>query len=187
MPAGLPGPCGSLVTMESVASALERLRDLAASPAVSRLATAFADAGFELALVGGPVRDAFLGRPVNDLDFTTDARPDDILRLVTPISDARWDVGRDFGTIAARIGGQTMEITTYRADSYDGATRKPTVEFGETLGDDLVRRDFTVNAMALRLPAIVLVDPWGGVEDLLASRIRTPGLPRSRSATIRCA
>lgn len=177
MPAGLPGPCGSLVTMESVASALERLRDLAASPAVSRLATAFADAGFELALVGGPVRDAFLGRPVNDLDFTTDARPDDILRLVTPISDARWDVGRDFGTIAARIGGQTMEITTYRADSYDGATRKPTVEFGETLDDDLVRRDFTVNAMALRLPAIVLVDPWGGVEDLLASRIRTPGAP----------
>lgn len=163
--------------MESVASALQRLSDLAASPAVSRVAHAFADAGFELALVGGPVRDAFLGRPVNDLDFTTDARPDDILRLVTPISDARWDVGREFGTIAARIAGQTMEITTYRADSYDGATRKPTVEFGETLDDDLVRRDFTVNAMALRLPSIVLVDPWGGVEDLLAGRIRTPSAP----------
>jgi poly(A) polymerase len=163
--------------MESVASALQRLGDLATSAPVARLARAFADAGHELALVGGPVRDAFLGRQVNDLDFTTDAHPDDILRLVTPISDARWDVGREFGTIAARIGGRTMEITTYRADSYDGATRKPIVEFGTTLDDDLVRRDFTINAMALRLPGIVLVDPWGGVEDLLASRIRTPGSP----------
>jgi len=163
--------------MESVASALQRLGDLATSAPVARLARVFADAGHELALVGGPVRDAFLGRQVNDLDFTTDAHPDDILRLVTPISDARWDVGREFGTIAARIGGRTMEITTYRADSYDGATRKPTVEFGTTLDDDLVRRDFTINAMALRLPGIVLVDPWGGVEDLLSSRIRTPGSP----------
>jgi poly(A) polymerase len=163
--------------MESVASALQRLGALAASPSVARVAEAFALAGRELALVGGPVRDAFLGREVNDLDFTTDAHPDEILRLVAPISDTHWDVGREFGTIAARIGGTTMEITTYRADSYDGATRKPTVEFGDRLEDDLVRRDFTINAMALRLPGIVLVDPWGGVEDLLASRIRTPGAP----------
>ncbi len=163
--------------MESVASALQRLGALAVSPPVARVAEAFAAAGRELALVGGPVRDAFLGRDVNDLDFTTDAHPDEILRLVAPLSDAHWDVGREFGTIAARIDGTTMEITTYRADSYDGATRKPTVEFGTRLEHDLVRRDFTINAMALRLPGIVLVDPWGGVEDLLASRIRTPGAP----------
>ena len=167
----------SLVTMESVATAIQRLGELAESPPVSTLASAFSAAGFELALVGGPVRDAFLGRQVNDLDFTTNARPDDILRIVTPISDAQWDVGRDFGTIAARIGRVTVEITTYRADSYDGETRKPTVAFGDSIEDDLVRRDFTVNAMALRLPERVLVDPWGGVEDLLASRITTPGAP----------
>ncbi|MGV8881393.1 MAG: CCA tRNA nucleotidyltransferase [Rhodoglobus sp.] len=163
--------------MESVATAIQRLGELAESPPVSTLASAFSAAGFELALVGGPVRDAFLGRQVNDLDFTTNARPDDILRIVTPISDAQWDVGRDFGTIAARIGRVTVEITTYRADSYDGETRKPTVAFGDSIEDDLVRRDFTVNAMALRLPERVLVDPWGGVEDLLASRITTPGAP----------
>lgn len=167
----------SLGTMESVASAIKRLGELAEAPPVSTLAAAFAAAGFELALVGGPVRDAFLGRAVNDLDFTTNARPDDILSIVTPISDAQWDVGRDFGTIAARIGRVTVEITTYRADSYDGETRKPIVAFGDSIEDDLVRRDFTVNAMALRLPERVLVDPWGGVEDLLAARITTPGAP----------
>ena len=163
--------------MESVATAIQRLGELAESPPVSTLASAFSAAGFELALVGGPVRDAFLGREVNDLDFTTNALPDDILRIVTPISDAQWDVGREFGTIAARIGRVTVEITTYRADSYDGETRKPTVAFGDSIEDDLVRRDFTVNAMALRLPERVLVDPWGGVEDLLAARITTPGAP----------
>ena len=163
--------------MESVATAIQRLGELAESPPVSTLASAFSAAGFELALVGGPVRDAFLGREVNDLDFTTNALPDDILRIVTPISDAQWDVGREFGTIAARIGRVTVEITTYRADSYDGETRKPTVAFGDSIEDDLVRRDFTVNAMALRLPELVLVDPWGGVEDLLAARITTPGAP----------
>ena len=163
--------------MESVASAVQRLSELAATPAVSRLALAFEAAGHELALVGGPVRDAFLGRPVNDLDFTTSAMPDDILRIVTPISDAQWDIGRDFGTIGARIGAETVEITTYRADSYDGETRKPTVEFGDSLEADLTRRDFTVNAMALRLPSQVLVDPSGGMDDLLARRIATPASP----------
>jgi poly(A) polymerase len=163
--------------MESVASAVQRLSELAATPEVSRLAAAFEAAGHELALVGGPIRDAFLGRPVNDLDFTTSAMPDDILRIVTPISDAQWDIGRDFGTIGARIGAETVEITTYRADSYDGETRKPTVEFGDSLEADLTRRDFTVNAMALRLPSQVLVDPSGGMDDLIALRIATPASP----------
>ena len=167
----------SLCTMDSVASALKRLGDLAASAPIARLATAFAAAGHELALVGGPVRDAFLDRAINDLDFTTNASPDQILAIVKPISSARWDIGRDFGTIGARILGEKVEITTYRADSYNGVTRKPTVEFGDTLEGDLVRRDFTVNAMALRLPELVLVDPSGGVDDLLARRIRTPGSP----------
>ena len=163
--------------MESVASAVQRLARLATSPGVSRLAAAFEAEGHEIALVGGPVRDAFLGRPVSDLDFTTDALPDEILRIVTPISDAQWDIGRAFGTIGARIGGETFEITTYRADSYDGTTRKPEVAFGDSLEADLTRRDFTVNAMALRLPGQVLVDPSGGMEDLLARRLTTPSSP----------
>jgi poly(A) polymerase len=164
--------------MLNMAEGVERLGALAESPVVATLARAFADAGRELAIVGGPVRDALLGREVNDLDFTTDAKPDDILAIVAPISSAHWDVGRDFGTIGARISGEQVEITTYRADSYDGVTRKPTVEFGDTLEGDLVRRDFTVNSMALRIPSCVLVDPTGGVEDLLAHRLRTPIEPR---------
>ncbi|MDN3311283.1 CCA tRNA nucleotidyltransferase [Microbacterium oryzae] len=164
--------------MLNMAAGLARLGDLAASPVVASLARAFADAGFDLAVVGGPVRDALLGRRTHDLDFTTDARPDDILRIVTPISSAQWDIGRAFGTIGARVRGEQVEITTYRADSYDGETRKPTVEFGDTLEDDLTRRDFTVNAMALRVPAVTLVDPTGGVEDLVAGVLRTPVDPR---------
>ncbi|MEV8213552.1 CCA tRNA nucleotidyltransferase [Leifsonia sp. NPDC077715] len=164
--------------MQSVAESLERLGDLARTPSVARLADAFAAAGHELALVGGPVRDALLGRPVHDLDFTTDARPDDILRIVSPIADAVWDVGRQFGTIGARLGDDTVEITTYRSDSYDGTTRKPEVEFGDTLEGDLMRRDFTVNALALRLPEVRLVDPSGGVEDLIAGVLRTPSTPQ---------
>ena len=154
--------------MESVASAIARLADLAASPAVSRLASAFEAAGHELALVGGPVRDTFLGRAVHDLDFATDALPDEILAIVTPIADAHWDIGRAFGTIGARLGSDTVEITTYRSDQYDGESRKPEVAFGTSLEADLTRRDFTVNAMALRLPGQVLVDPSGGLDDLLA-------------------
>jgi poly(A) polymerase len=163
--------------MDSVASAIARLDALAVSPVVSRLANAFADAGYELALVGGPVRDAFLGRSVSDLDFTTDARPDDILKIVKPLSETQWDMGREFGTIGALVMGEPVEITTYRADAYDGETRKPVVEFGDTLEADLTRRDFSVNAMAMRLPERVLVDPSGGMEDLLAARLRTPGAP----------
>ncbi len=165
----------SLTIMDDVASALERLENLANSEPIVVLAKAFAAAGQELALVGGPVRDAFLGRPVTDLDFTTSASPDEIVAILKPLCDALWEIGREFGTIGARIRGEKVEITTYRADSYDGETRKPTVEFGDTLEGDLVRRDFTINSMALRLPQRVLVDPSGGVDDLLARRLTTPG------------
>ena len=165
----------SWCVMDDVSSAVQRLGRLAGSPRIARHATAFADAGHELALVGGPVRDAFLGRPVNDLDLTTDADPDRILAIVTPLAEATWDVGRQFGTIAAKVDGEVVEITTYRSDAYDGETRKPVVEFGDSREGDLVRRDFTVNAMALRLPQQVLVDPSGGVEHLLAGRLETPG------------
>ncbi|MEV8267612.1 CCA tRNA nucleotidyltransferase [Microbacterium sp. NPDC076911] len=160
--------------MLNMAEGVARLGALADSPVVSTLARAFDAAGFELAIVGGPVRDALLGRATNDLDFTTNARPDDILRIVTPVSTTQWDIGRAFGTIGAKVLGEQVEITTYRADSYDGVTRKPTVEFGDNLDGDLVRRDFTVNAMALRVPAQTLIDPTGGVEDLLGERLRTP-------------
>jgi poly(A) polymerase len=165
--------------MLNMAEGMARLSALAESRVVATVARAFADVGHELSIVGGPVRDAILGRPTHDLDFTTDARPDDILRIVTPISTAQWDIGRAFGTIGARIAGEQVEITTYRADSYDGVTRKPTVAFGDTLEDDLVRRDFTVNAMALRVPGPTLVDPNGGVEDLLRGVLRTPTDPHT--------
>src|SRR6478735_11117865 len=144
---------------------------------VGELATAFADAGHELALVGGPVRDAFLGRSTADLDFATSARPDETERLLAAWTRATWDVGREFGTIGARRGDVVVEVTTYRADAYDGETRKPVVAFGDSLDDDLVRRDFTVNAMALRLPDLTFVDPHGGLVDLDAGLLRTPSPP----------
>lgn len=163
--------------MVSMAEGLGRLASLAESPIVAELSAAFERAGFELAIVGGPVRDALLDRVTHDLDFATNARPDDILRIVKPISTAQWDIGRAFGTIGARVRGEQVEITTYRADAYDGATRKPVVEFGDKLEDDLLRRDFTVNAMALRVPGPQLVDPTSGVEDLLSQILRTPVAP----------
>ncbi|MFB4349872.1 CCA tRNA nucleotidyltransferase [Microbacterium sp. CR_7] len=164
--------------MLNMADGLARLGALAENPVVRTLADAFAAAGFDLAVVGGPVRDAILGRETHDLDFTTNAQPDDILRIVTPVSTAQWDIGRAFGTIGARVQGEQVEITTYRADSYDGVTRKPTVEFGDTIDGDLIRRDFTVNAMALQVPAVKLIDPTGGVEDLVAGVLRTPADPQ---------
>jgi poly(A) polymerase len=130
-----------------------------------------------LALVGGPVRDAFLGRRAPDLDFTTTATPDQILEIIHGLVDAHWDIGREFGTIGARIGDDQIEITTYRADKYQSDSRKPEVAFGKDLTEDLLRRDFTVNAMALRLPEKVFVDPFNGLRDLMDGVIRTPGKP----------
>lgn len=160
--------------MQEVAKALSNLADNTQQPVVNLLAEAFSSAGYELALVGGPVRDALLGKRSFDLDFTTSARADEILKVVKPLASAIWDVGREFGTIAAEIDSERVEITTYRADSYDPTTRKPTVEFGDNLEDDLKRRDFTINSMALRLPERVFVDPHGGLRDLQLKTLRTP-------------
>jgi poly(A) polymerase len=161
----------------SVAEAVERLDALAATRPLVRLSAAFSAAGRELALVGGPVRDAFLDRPLTDLDLATDALPDDALAILAPLASTTWEIGREFGTVGALIDGQRVEVTTYRADAYDGATRKPVVAFGDDLEADLRRRDFTVNAMALRLPERVLVDPHGGLDDLLAGVLDTPAAP----------
>lgn len=149
------------------------------APVVDELGERFAAAGFALALVGGSVRDALLARLGHDLDFTTDARPDDIVGVLEGWADAMWDVGREFGTIAARRGDYELEITTYRSEAYDPESRKPAVEYGDSLDGDLVRRDFTVNAMALTLPGHTFVDPHGGLIDLAAGRLRTPGTPES--------
>ncbi|MBM6403492.1 CCA tRNA nucleotidyltransferase [Phycicoccus sp. CSK15P-2] len=146
-------------------------------PVLTDLGERFTAAGHELALVGGPVRDAFLGRPATDLDLTTSARPDDIEPMLAAWGTATWDMGREFGTIGARRGDTVVEVTTYRADAYDGKTRKPVVAFGDSLDDDLVRRDFAVNAMALRLPDLAFVDPHGGLTDLQAKALRTPSAP----------
>ncbi len=135
----------------------------------------FTAAGHELALVGGPVRDAFLGRTPPDLDFTTSARPEETERLLARWGSATWDIGRAFGTIGARRGDQVIEVTTYRADAYDHVTRKPVVAFGDRLEEDLSRRDFSINAMALRLPDLSFVDPFGGLDDLASRTLRTPG------------
>lgn len=150
------------------------LRELAASEAVTKLSAAFSAAGEELALVGGPVRDAFLGKTSLDLDFTTSARPDQTIAIVKALTKTVWDIGRDFGTIGALIAGEKVEITTYRADSYQHGSRKPSVEFGDSLEEDLRRRDFTVNALALRLPQLELVDVGTGLADLAEGILRTP-------------
>jgi poly(A) polymerase len=146
-------------------------------PEVMQLAELFAKDGHEFALVGGPVRDAFLGRSSADLDFTTSARPEQTENLIKQWTKTTWDMGREFGTIGGIRNGVTAEITTYRADEYDGSTRKPTVAFGDSLEGDLARRDFTVNAMAVRLPTLEFIDPFGGLEDLAGGLIRTPVEP----------
>ncbi|WP_067779700.1 CCA tRNA nucleotidyltransferase [Actinomyces vulturis] len=134
----------------------------------------FTDAGEEIALVGGPVRDAFLGMPPHDMDLTTSAHPETTEKLLAEWADTTWDVGKDFGTIAARRGDVIVEITTYRTEEYEVGSRKPAVTYGTSLEGDLTRRDFTVNAMALRLPGLELVDPHGGLVDLDAGILRTP-------------
>ena len=153
---------------------LERTTDSALFVTLGRI---FQEAGHELSLVGGPVRDAFLGRKAPDLDFTTSANPDETLEILKPHVDTHWDIGRAFGTIGARIGDDTIEITTYRADQYSQDSRNPEVSFGKSLEDDLFRRDFTVNSMALRLPSKEFIDPYKGLQDLLDGVLRTPGKP----------
>ncbi|MDR1393417.1 MAG: CCA tRNA nucleotidyltransferase [Bifidobacteriaceae bacterium] len=143
--------------------------------AAERLAAIFATTGGELALVGGPVRDMILGRPVTDLDFTTNLPPGQSAELLSQWANKTWDVGRAFGTVAGRRGGTTAEVTTYRTEHYDPASRKPAIQYGDSLEGDLSRRDFTINAMALLLtPELRFVDPYGGLTDLSGRLLRTP-------------
>lgn len=143
------------------------------------LASRFDAAGLRLYLVGGVVRDALLGRLHEDadLDFTTDALPSATEKILSGLADSVWTQGKKFGTIGARLGGRTVEITTHRADAYNPDSRKPSVSFSDAVEADLSRRDFTVNAMALALPDLRLIDPFGGAADLAASRLRTPLSP----------
>jgi poly(A) polymerase len=150
----------------------------ALSPAADELGALFARHGHELALVGGTVRDVFLGRPHGDLDLTTDAPPVRVLELVSGWADQVWTIGIEFGTVGMRKGREILEITTYRSERYARKSRKPEVQFGQSLVDDLSRRDFTVNAMAARLPGYKLVDPFGGMRDLKNKVLRTPGRPQ---------
>ncbi|WP_422772503.1 CCA tRNA nucleotidyltransferase [Plantactinospora sp. WMMC1484] len=150
---------------------------LRVSPVADELGRRFAGAGHELHLVGGSVRDALLGRLGEDLDFATDAHPDETLRLLKGWAEATWETGREFGTIGAQRAGLRLEITTFRAESYDQVSRNPVVRYGDNLADDLRRRDFTVNAMAVSLPGHDFTDPYGGLADLADRVIRTPGTP----------
>jgi len=147
------------------------------APEATELASLFKSAGYKLALVGGPVRDAILGRLGNDLDFTTDAHPKDCEKILNKWADSVWDIGAAFGTVAGKKGEITVEVTTYRSESYDSSSRKPNVEFGKTIEGDLARRDFTINAMALELttPEPTFIDLFNGVADLQNKLIKTPG------------
>ncbi|MCB0897803.1 MAG: CCA tRNA nucleotidyltransferase [Actinobacteria bacterium] len=156
-------------------AAVEHLMD--EHPVLAEVGARFAGAGFEVDLVGGSVRDAILGRDVVDLDFATDARPEQMTRLLSGWADAVWDVGARFGTIGAEKDGLRLEFTTYRSDLYQPDSRKPEVAYAGDLLSDLGRRDFTVNAMALRLPDLVFIDPFDGLVDLALGRLRTPGAP----------
>lgn len=163
-----------------LAGAAVTLREL--SEVLTPLGERFAAAGHELYLVGGTVRDAILGRLGTDLDFTTDAHPERVQKLLSGWADNQWDTGIEFGTISAAKAGQQVEITTYRADAYDRVSRNPVVQFGTKLEDDLVRRDFTVNAMAVRIGgdgSQDFVDPLGGMDALLAGVLDTPSAPEN--------
>jgi poly(A) polymerase len=141
----------------------------------SALARLFARRGHQIALVGGPVRDAFLRRAHFDIDLATDALPEQVLEIVTEWADVTWPVGMKFGTVGLRKDGTQFEITTYRSERYERHSRKPGVEYEKSLDADLSRRDFTVNAMAARLPSLEVVDPFGGLADLRDRILRTPG------------
>lgn len=149
-------------------------------PLVAELGEAFAQASHDLYLVGGSVRDALMGRLGHDLDFTTDARPDDTEAILRQHTHATWDIGRAFGTIGAQIDDWVVEVTTYRADAYHPDSRKPEIVYGETLEDDLIRRDFTVNAMALHAATRTFSDPYAGLTDIVSGILRTP-FPPERS------
>ena len=155
-----------------LASGLTTLSGLPES--ILALAGRFGSAGHEIALVGGPVRDAFLGVEAHDFDLTTSALPNETEAIMRQWADAVWTVGREFGTIAGSKGSLQVEVTTYRTEEYEENSRKPVVIYGKTLEGDLSRRDFTVNAMAMRLPDLVLVDPFNGLEDLAEGVLRTP-------------
>jgi poly(A) polymerase len=146
------------------------------APLASSLAQSFAAQGYRLALVGGPVRDALLGRLGNDLDFTTDARPEITKKILQGWAENVWDTGIEFGTVAGKRGDTTVEVTTYRTESYDPDSRKPEVEYGDSIEGDLSRRDFTVNSMALELTTKTpeFIDPFNGLEDLAKRVLRTP-------------
>ena len=149
------------------------------APLASSLAAAYKSAGYKLALVGGPVRDAILGRLGNDLDFTTDAMPLESKKILKIWGENIWDTGIEFGTVAAKRGDTTVEVTTYRSDKYDLESRKPEVEFGDNIAGDLSRRDFTVNCMALELTTATpeFIDPFNGLADLAKQILRTPVTP----------
>ena len=152
-----------------ILSALGESADL-----LKELGEKFSKNGFEISLVGGPVRDAVLGKLVKDLDLTTNAKPDEIQKCLKGWADSIWDVGIKFGTVGAKVKDYVFEITTYRTEQYEDTSRKPSVEFGKTLEEDLARRDFTINAMALRLPNFELVDIYNGLTDLNNKILRTP-------------
>ncbi len=149
------------------------------APLASSLAQSFKAKGFTLALVGGPVRDALLGRLGNDLDFTTNALPQESKKILNEWAENVWDTGIAFGTVAGKRGDTTVEVTTFRTEHYDANSRKPTVEYGKDINGDLSRRDFTVNAMALELTTDKpeFIDPFNGLQDLAERTLRTPGLP----------
>jgi poly(A) polymerase len=147
------------------------------SPVADDLGRRFARAGHELALVGGSVRDALLDRLGNDLDFATSARPDEVLKIARHWADSQWETGIAFGTVGLLKDGHRLEITTYRFETYEPGSRKPDVTYGDSLIEDLRRRDFTVNAMAVGVPDHTFSDPFGGTRDLIAKVLRTPGKP----------
>ena len=146
-------------------------------PEVAEIGRLFVRRGHELALVGGPVRDVLLGQRPGDLDLTTDATPDQVLTMASGWADRTWEVGIAFGTVGLRKGNTVFEITTYRSEHYGRTSRKPDVRYGTSLEEDLGRRDFTVNAMAARLPGYEFTDPFGGFEALREKVLRTPGPP----------
>jgi poly(A) polymerase len=172
----MPVPDTSPLSPDQRKAAAALLRKRAAPAA--ELGRIFARHGYELALVGGPVRDVFLGRPHSDLDLATNARPEQVLEITRGWAEKVWQTGIEFGTVGLYRQGVTFEITTYRSETYHPHSRKPTgIGFGTSLEEDLRRRDFTVNSMAARLPSLELVDPFGGLRDLRAKVLRTPGSP----------